>query len=53
MLPPESEPAYSVGDLFLQHLNALEQEMEEKGGVQQLLAEHFAKVYKVSLPLAA
>jgi hypothetical protein len=31
----------------------LEQEAVEKGGVQQLLGEHFAKVYKVSLKLAA
>jgi hypothetical protein len=38
---------------FYQHLEALEQEAEEKGGVQQVLADHFAKVYKVSLPLAA
>jgi hypothetical protein len=53
VLPLEFKPAYSVGDLLLQHLDALEQEAEEKGGVQQLLAEHFAKVYKVSLPLAA
>jgi len=30
-----------------------EQEAAEKGGVQQLLAEHFAKVYRVSMPLAA
>jgi hypothetical protein len=36
-------PAYSERDLLL-HLDALEQEAEEKGGVQQLLAEHFAKV---------
>lgn len=34
-------------------LDGLEQEAEEKGGVQQVLAEHFAKIYKVSLPLAA
>jgi hypothetical protein len=53
VLPLEFKPAYSVGDLLLQHLEALEQEAEVKGGVQQLLADHFAKVYKVSLPLAA
>jgi hypothetical protein len=53
VLPLEFKPAYSVGDLLLQHLDALEQEAEEKGGVQQVLAEHFAKVYKVSMPLAA
>jgi hypothetical protein len=34
-------------------LEAFEQEANEKGGVQQVLADHFAKVYKVSLPLAA
>ncbi len=53
VLPLEFKPAYSVGDLLLQHLEALEQEAEAKGGVQQLLADHFAKVYKVELPLAA
>jgi protein-S-isoprenylcysteine O-methyltransferase Ste14 len=35
--PLEFKPAYSVGDLLLQHLDVLEQEAEEKGGVQQLL----------------
>jgi hypothetical protein len=53
VLPLEFKPAYSVGDLLLQHLAALELEAEEKGGVQQVLANHFAKVYKVNLPLAA
>src|SRR6476659_9528904 len=53
VLPLEFKPAYSVGDLLLQHLEALEQEAEEKGGVQQVLADHFAKVYKVSMPMAA
>ncbi len=52
VLPLEFKPAHSVGDLLLQHLDALEQEAEEKGGVQQLLADHFAKVYKVAMPLA-
>jgi hypothetical protein len=51
--PLEFKPTSSVGDLLLQHLDALEQEAEEKGGVHQMLADHFAKVYKVSLPLAA
>jgi hypothetical protein len=51
VLPLEFKPAYSVGDLLLQHLDALEQEAEEKGGIQQLLANHFAKVYKVTMPL--
>jgi hypothetical protein len=49
VLPLEFKPAYSLGDLLLQHLEPLEQEAEEKGGVQQLLADHFAKVYKVCL----
>jgi hypothetical protein len=49
VLPLEFKPAYSVGDLILQHLDALEQEAEEKGGVQQMLANHFAKVYKIPL----
>ena len=53
VLPLEFKPAYSVRDLLVQHLDALEQEAEEKGGVQKVLAEHFAKIYKVSLPLAA
>jgi hypothetical protein len=53
VLPSEFKPAYSVGDQLLQHLDALEQEAEEKGGVQQMLADHFTKVYKVSLALAA
>jgi hypothetical protein len=53
VLPLEFKPAYSVGDLLLQHLDTLEKEAEEKGGVQQVLADHFAKVYKVGMPLAA
>jgi hypothetical protein len=53
VLPLEFKPAYSVADLLLQHLDALEQEADAKGGMQQVLADHFAKVYKVSLPLAA
>jgi hypothetical protein len=51
VLPLEFNPAYSVGDLLLQHLAALEQEAEEKGGVQQMLADHFARVYKVAMPV--
>jgi hypothetical protein len=49
VLPQEFKPACSVGDLLLQHLDALEQEAEEKGGVQQMLTDHFARVYKVAL----
>src|SRR5262245_36488960 len=51
--PLELKPAYSVGDLLLQHLEALERAAEEKGGIQQMLAEHFAKTHKVSPTLAA
>jgi hypothetical protein len=53
VLPLEFKPTYSVGDLITQHLDEIEREAEEKGGVQQVLADHFAKVYKVSMPLAA
>jgi hypothetical protein len=53
VLPLAFKPAYSVGDLLAQHLDALEQEAEVKGGVQQVLSDHFAKVYKVTLPVAA
>jgi hypothetical protein len=52
MLSLSSYPAYSVGDLLLQDLGAVE-EAEEKGDVQQLLADQFAKVYKVSMGLVA
>jgi hypothetical protein len=31
----------------------LEREAAQQGGIAQLLSDHFAKVYKVSLPLAA
>jgi hypothetical protein len=34
-------------------VDAQGQEAEENGGVQQMLADHFAKVYKVTLPVAA
>jgi hypothetical protein len=47
--PLEFTPAYSVGDLLLQHLEALEHEAEEKGGVQHPLADHFATVSNVGL----
>ncbi len=55
VLPLEFKPAHSVGDLLVQHLDDLEREAETKGGVQQLLIDHFARVYKrgVPLPLAA
>jgi hypothetical protein len=51
--PLEFKPAYTLGDLLLQHLDALEEEAAKSGGVQQMLADLFAKVYKVRLPLVA
>jgi hypothetical protein len=51
VLPLEFKPADSVGDPLVQRLDALEQEAEEKGGVQRVLAGHFATIYKVSMPL--
>jgi hypothetical protein len=50
VLALDFKPAHSVGDLLVQHLDALEAEADEKGGLDQLLAEHFAKVYKRALP---
>jgi hypothetical protein len=52
VLPLEFKPAYSAGDLLLRRLDALEHEAEEKGGVQQVLADHVAKVYKVNMSLS-
>jgi hypothetical protein len=46
VLPLEFKPAHSVGDLLVQHLDELEQEAEEKGGIEQVLADHFAKVFR-------
>lgn len=53
VLPLEFKPAHSVGDPLLQRLDTLAQEAEETGGVQRLLADHFANVYKITMPLAA
>jgi hypothetical protein len=47
VLPLEFKPAYSVGDLVVQHLDDLEQEAQTKGGVEQVLADHFAKVFRL------
>jgi len=44
------KPVVSVADLLQQHLDALEAEAEEKGGIAQLLHDHFQKLYKVSAP---
>jgi len=53
VLPLEFKPACSVGDLVVQHLDELEREAEDKGGVEEVLAAHFARVYKVALPRAS
>jgi hypothetical protein len=45
------KPVVSVADLVTQHLDALEAEADEKGGIAQLLHEHFQKLYKVSAPI--
>jgi hypothetical protein len=50
VLALEQKPAYDVGSLLTQHLDDLEAEAEAKGGVPQVLADHFAKIYKVSVP---
>jgi hypothetical protein len=47
------KPVASVADLLQQHLDALEAEAEEKGGIAQLLHYHFQKLYKVSAPVGA
>lgn len=48
VLPLHLKPAYNVADLLLQHLDDLEVEAEQKGGVSRVLNDHFAKVYKVA-----
>jgi hypothetical protein len=50
VLPLDFKPAHNVADLLLQHLDQLEQEALNEGGIQQLLAEHFARVYKIAMP---
>lgn len=50
VLPLELKPAHNVADLLVQHLDDLEAEAEEKGGIGQVLRQHFAKVYKVDAP---
>jgi hypothetical protein len=45
------KPVVSVGDLVAQHLEALEAEADEKGGIAYLLHDHFQKLYKVSVPI--
>jgi hypothetical protein len=50
VLPLELKPAHSVGDLLVQHLDDLEREAEDKGGLDQVLSDHFSKAYKVAAP---
>jgi hypothetical protein len=45
------KPARSVGDLLTQHLELLEAEAEDKGGVSVILRDHFARVYRRALPV--
>jgi hypothetical protein len=50
ILPQHLKPAYNIADLLLQHLDDLEAEAEQKGGLSQVLDAHFAKVYRVAAP---
>jgi hypothetical protein len=50
VLPLEFKPAHSVGELLVQQLDDLEREAGEKGGIDQVVTAHFARVYKVYLP---
>ncbi len=43
-------PVASVADLLQQHVDALQAEADEKGGIAQLLHQHFEKTYRVSAP---
>jgi hypothetical protein len=45
----EFKSAHSVGDVLTQHLDELEQEAERKSGVLQMLADHFANMYKTAV----
>jgi hypothetical protein len=50
VLPLEFKPAYSVTELLDQHLDTLDREAARKGGIQQVLGDHFARVYRQALP---
>jgi hypothetical protein len=52
VLPLHLKPAFSIGDLLTQHLDDLEQEAQAKGGVWQVMAHHFERVYRVAAPRA-
>ena len=53
VFPLEIKPAYSVGNLLLDASRCWSRRQREKDGVQQVLADHLAKVHKVSLALLA
>jgi hypothetical protein len=46
----ELRPVASVADLLVLRLDALQGEVDEKGGIEQVLADHFARVYKLPAP---
>jgi hypothetical protein len=50
VLPLECKPAYTVGDLIVQHLDELDREAEKNGGVAELMAAHFTRVYRLRVP---
>ena len=50
ILPIHLKPAYNVADLLLQHLDELEAEAEQKGGISHVLSDHFARIYRVAPP---
>jgi hypothetical protein len=50
VLPLELKPAYNVADLLDQHLDDLETEADAKGGLPQVMADHFEKAYRVAAP---
>jgi hypothetical protein len=53
VLPLALKPAHTVTELLDQQLDALEWEATSKGGIQAVLEQHFAKLYRVRLPRAA
>lgn len=53
VLPLAFKPAQNVGDLLVQHLDELEQEAADRGGILMILRAHFARVYRASLSQAA
>src|SRR5262249_32318223 len=49
----ELTPAHTVAELLDQQLEQLEWEATSKGGIQEVLEQHFAKLYRVRVPRAA